>query len=151
MSELKYNEPAERFAPIVEKSLYAGATALMVPSETGCWVHYVEYCERIANIKSEADAVIADLENKLQNESRLLKETREWPIESQKLHKRCADNAVKIIRHHKYHRCLDKAKILEQESMIIKYRLKNEEWLDKWHKRWLELAEKYKPNNSTAR
>ena len=88
MSELKYNEPAERFAPIVEKSLYAGATALMVPSETGCWVHYVEYCERIANIKSEADAVIADLENKLQNESRLLKETREWPIESQKLHKR---------------------------------------------------------------
>jgi hypothetical protein len=61
MSELKYNEPAERFAPIVEKSLYAGATAVMVPSETGCWVHYVEYCERIANIKSEADKVIAEL------------------------------------------------------------------------------------------
>jgi hypothetical protein len=61
MSELKYNEPAERFAPIVEKSLYAGATAVMVPSETGCWVHYVEYCERVANIKSEADKAIAEL------------------------------------------------------------------------------------------
>lgn len=58
MSELKYNEPAERFAPIVEKSLCAGASAVMVPSEIGCWVHYVEYCERIANIKSEADKVI---------------------------------------------------------------------------------------------
>lgn len=102
-------------------------------------------------LKSDADAVIAELENKLQNVSEILKETREWLIASQKLHKRCADNAVKIIRHHKYHRCLDNAKILEQESMIIKYRLKNEEWLDKWHKRWLELAEKYKPTNSTAK
>lgn len=102
-------------------------------------------------LKSDADAVVAELENKLQNVSEILKETREWLIESQKLHKRCADNAVKIIRHHKYHRCLDNAKILEQESMIIKYRLKNEEWLDKWHKRWLELAEKYKPTNSTAK
>lgn len=56
----------------------------------------------------------------------------------------------KELRHHKYHRCLDKAKILEQEGMLIKYRLKSEEWLDKWHKKWLELAEKYKPSNSTA-
>lgn len=59
MSELKYNEPAERFAPIVEKSLYAGATAVMVSTEDGCWVHYAKYCQRIYNIKSELDKVIA--------------------------------------------------------------------------------------------
>jgi hypothetical protein len=45
----------------------------------------------------EADKVIAKLKNKLQNVSSLLKETREWLVESQKLHKRCADNAVKVI------------------------------------------------------
>lgn len=59
MSELKYNEPAERFSPIVEKSLYANATAVMVSSEDGCWVHYAKYCERIFNIKSELGKIIA--------------------------------------------------------------------------------------------
>lgn len=66
--ELKYNEQAERFAPIVEKSLCAGSTAVMVPSETGCWVHYAAYCERIASIKDEQkakDEEIAGLKVKL--------------------------------------------------------------------------------------
>jgi hypothetical protein len=48
-------------------------------------------------LKYEADKVIAELKNKLQNVSELLNETREWLVESQKLHKRCADNAVKVI------------------------------------------------------
>ena len=48
-------------------------------------------------LKSEADKVIEELKDKLQNVSSLLKETREWLVESQKLHKRCADNAVKVI------------------------------------------------------
>jgi hypothetical protein len=48
-------------------------------------------------LKYEADKVIAELENKLQNVSELLNETREWLVESQKLHKRCADNSVKVI------------------------------------------------------
>ena len=156
MSELEYNEPAETFAPIVEKSLYAGATAVMVPSETGCWVHYVDYCERIANIKSDADAVIADLENKLQNESRLLKETREWLIASQKLHKRCADNAVKIIRRSNRKYCLEMAMTCSRNIDLCicdtpDWPRGNVPFWQKWRKRWLELAEKYKPNNSTAR
>lgn len=48
--------------------------------------------------KSEADKVIVGLKDKLQNVSELLKETREWLIESQKMHQRCADNASKQIR-----------------------------------------------------
>jgi tRNA U34 5-carboxymethylaminomethyl modifying GTPase MnmE/TrmE len=48
-------------------------------------------------LKAEADKVIAELKNKLQNVSELINETREWIVESQKLHKRCADNAVKVI------------------------------------------------------
>ena len=27
---------------------------------------------------------------------------------------------------------------------------KDMRWYQKWHERWLELAEKFKPNNSTA-
>jgi regulator of replication initiation timing len=51
----------------------------------------------IAELKAEADKVIAELKYKLQNVSEILNETREWLVESQKLHKRCADNAVKVI------------------------------------------------------
>ena len=53
------------------------------------------YCEGIVKYrravydKSEADKVIAELEDKLKNVSVILKETREWLMESQKLHKRC--------------------------------------------------------------
>lgn len=118
-------------------------------------------------LKSDADEVIAELENKLQNVSEILKETREWLIESQKLHKRCADNAVKTIRHYKYHRCLDTAEQCEVAALFYSAisKVLNMDITDpsrqkffsrlkhykKWHKRWLELAEKYKLNNSTAR
>lgn len=63
------------------------------------------YTEHVVYSKSEADEVITELEDKLKNVSDLLKETREWLVESQKLHKRCADNAVKVIAHSNYKRC----------------------------------------------
>lgn len=106
--------------------------------------------------KSEADKVIADLNNKLQNVSELLKETREWLVESQKLHKRCADNASKVIRHQKYKRCLDKASSCSDKASAEyaasyvscdEYYYHHAEFWNKWHKRWLEFAEKFKPNN----
>lgn len=119
MSELTYNEPAERFAPIVEKSLCAGASAVMIPSETGCWVHYAEYCERIANLKSEADQVIAEKDKQL--------------------------------RHANYKRCLDKAKWCKLWYEEEKYEWQTKDthhWFmslyEKWHRRWLELADKFK-------
>ena len=107
-------------------------------------------------LKSDADAVIADLENKLQNESRLLKETREWLIASQKLHKKCADNAVKIIRRSNRKYCLEVAMTCSRNIDLCicdtpDWPRGNVPFWQKWRKRWLELAEKYKPNNSTAR
>ena len=58
-----------------------------------------EYYTRIDadNVLAEKDKVIAELNDKLQYVSELLKETRYCLIDSQKLHKRCADNAVKVI------------------------------------------------------
>lgn len=104
-------------------------------------------------LKSEVDKVLADnnkdiaeLTDKLQNVSEILKETREWLIESQKMHKRCADNAVKIIRHHKYKRCLAMAMWCESEmnywyDSTMREQCPRFKFYEKWYKRWLELAE----------
>jgi hypothetical protein len=93
-------------------------------------------------LKSEADKVIAELKGKLHDVSEILKETREWLIESQKLHKRCADNAIKVIRHHKYKRCLDKADywglLIACTHGLIQLKCMRRE------KKWREFAEKFK-------
>ena len=102
---------------------------------------------------AEKDAEIAELKDKLQNVSELLKETREWLIESQKLHKRCADNAIKTIRHQKYKQCMAMAKWCEnallgwmgyKESFSSHQRYIKVMLFTKWQKRWLALAEKFK-------
>ena len=60
----------------------------------------------------------------------------------------------KELRHHKYKRCLAMARWCESEAYIHEHGSEYDEdlviWFRKWHKRWLELAEKFKPN-STAR
>lgn len=53
--------------------------------------------EDVKNVLDAKNKKIVELNDKLQNVSSLLNETREWLVESQKLHKRCADNAVKVI------------------------------------------------------
>ena len=60
---------------------------------------------------------------------------------------------VAEIRHSKYKRCLAMAKWCESENYTACWYHENSErceWTERWHKRWLELAEKFKPNNSTA-
>lgn len=135
MSELKYNEPAERFAPIVEKSLYANATAVMVSSENGCWVHYAEYCERISNIKSKLDKVIAEKDAvivELQAKNKRLEEIKDK-------YSSCAGKAINNIakcelkiRSQKYKRCLDKVKWCEER--ISRYTLQQEIQGISWQK-----------------
>ena len=102
-------------------------------------------------LKSEVDKVIAEQKDKLQNVSELLTEAREWLIESQKMHKRCADDAIKKIRHHKYKRCLAMARWCRVRACYYLTMGKNSLYWDwksdrayKWHRRWLELAEKFK-------
>jgi hypothetical protein len=110
-------------------------------------------------LKYEADKVIAELKDKLQNVSELLTETREWLIESQKMHKRCADGAIKQLRHHKYKRCLAMAMWCEfyADSLRVKrnqcrydeaelaetYYIRCRRYR-RWCKVWLELAEEEK-------
>ena len=42
--------------------------------------------------------------------------------------------------HNKYKRCMAMAQVLEHVCPITNRKAK---WMDKWHKRWLKLAEKF--------
>lgn len=113
------------------------------PDGTGLADYYLK--SDADKVIAEKDNTIAELKDKLQNVSELLKETREWLIESQKMHKRCADGAIKKIRHQKYRRCLAMAYWCSAElGMLIstwEFKIKH---YKKWQKRWLDLAEKFK-------
>ena len=85
--------------------------------------------------KSEADKVIAELENKLE------------------LYKRGWEENDKVnaylyaeLRHQKYKRCLWLAKWCEQMMVFNSKYGTDKKWhlFKKWQKRWLALAEKYK-------
>lgn len=51
------------------------------------------------------------------------------------------ERLLKFVRHHKHKRCLAMAQVLEHVCPITNMKAK---WRDKWHKLWLELAEKFK-------
>ncbi len=62
--------------------------------------------------------------------------------------------ADKVIAHQKYKRCLAMAKWCDSENYTATWYHENTErceWTEKWYERWLELAEKFKPNNSNAK
>lgn len=96
--------------------------------------------------RDEANKVIADLTDKLQKEYGLVKDTRDCLIESQKMHKRCADNAIKIIAHQKYKRCLAMASTCRLRARWFGDNVfyKKEQWALKWHRCWLKIAEQFK-------
>ena len=58
--------------------------------------------------------------------------------------------ADKVIRNHKYKRCLAMANYCYTNvHCIMGHRLcalsdRKKEWFERWHKRWLKLAEKFK-------
>ena len=62
--------------------------------------------------------------------------------------------ADKVIRHHKYKRCLWLARWCASRSASwcldpADDELHKSEFYEKWKLRWLELAEKFKPNSTT--
>lgn len=75
---------------------------------------------------------------------------------------RC-ERAERELRNQKYKRCLYMAMWCEERHYYLtsldraNYQLTDKEYQqticgywDRWHKRWLELAEKFKPTNTTA-
>lgn len=92
-----------------------------------------------AYIKSEADKVIAEKDKEIAEQKRL----RDMALAS-------VPNVLKvmkIIQHHKRKRCLAMANWCEEVDLFGGYT--SNYWM-RWRNKWRELAEKFKPNNSTA-
>ena len=95
------------------------------------------YCSWI-EFKSEADEVIAELKNQVHEYAQGL-----YEIQSR------TENEI---RHGKYKRCLAMAEMCMFKSRISYFekRSNKSRRMSKWCQRWLELAKKFNPNNSTA-
>lgn len=115
-------------------------------------------------LKSEADKVIAEKDKEIQRLENLCESYR---IDCDNLAIREANAYKEIerdnkqIRHHKYKRCMAMAKYCEERYRYLtclenwqmtdkEYQQVIGDYWDKWHKRWLELAEKFNLNKSTA-
>lgn len=90
-------------------------------------------------LKSEADKVIAEKDETID-------ELKERNDELQK----ATDSAWSKVnamydelRHQKYKRCLDKAKLCNERHTFNETNEKRT-WLHKWHKRWIAIASKFK-------
>ena len=94
--------------------------------------------------KSDVDKVIAEKDKKIQSLEYLCENYRcdceNLGIMTDKL-KKSGRSLRQKMYHHKHKRCLAMAQVLEHVSPITNQKAK---WQDKWHKRWLELAEKFK-------
>lgn len=82
-------------------------------------------------LKSEADKVIEELKKKLDLYKRGFKED-----------DRINAYLYAELRHSNYKRCLAMAKMCHWKMGVFIYKKSDFYW--RWHKRWLELAKKYK-------
>lgn len=87
-------------------------------------------------LKSEADKVIAELEDRLQAANEQIENLINSASSIMLFQDRVKDDKCAELRHHKYKRCLAMAKLAVKNDYAP--------WNMKWHKRWLELAEKFK-------
>lgn len=92
--------------------------------------------------KSEADAVIAEKDKEIAElEERIADGDKDFEMVNNQ-----NERLLKFVRHHKHKRCLAMAKLCNEKWLVhnfaeIPTKLK---FYDKWEKRWLELAEKFK-------
>ena len=100
--------------------------------------------------KSDVDKVIAEKDKKIQSLEYLCENYRcdceNLGIMTDKL-KKSGRSLRQKMYHHKYKRCLAMARWFKIMSILAAdYRVPREKWnfYEKWHKRWLELSEKFK-------
>lgn len=114
--------------------------------------------------RTDADNVIAEKDKEIQRLENLCESYRidcdNLAITTDRM--RTAGRTLREkMTHHKYKRCLDKAELcrLEQERIeliecqdITDYDFNKlvKGFYKKWREHWLKIAEKFKPNNSTA-
>ena len=87
--------------------------------------------------KSDVDKVIAEKDKEIAElEERIADGDKDFEMVNNQ-----NERLIKTVLHHKHKRCLAMAQVLEHVCPITNRKAK---WQDKWHKRWLELSEKFK-------
>ena len=93
--------------------------------------------------KSDVDKVIAEKDKEIAElEERIADDDKDFEMANSQ-----NERLLKIVRHHKYKRCLAMARWFKIMSILAAdYRVPREKWnfYEKWHNRWLELSEKFK-------
>ena len=97
-------------------------------------------------LKSEADKVIAELEDELQAANEQIENLINSASSIMLFQDRVNDNKCAEFRHHKYKRCLAMAKLCNEKWLVHNFAEIPTKlgFYDRWEKRWLELAEKFK-------
>ena len=99
------------------------------------------YNEAHVYLKSEADNVIAEKDAEIAR----LKAIRKVHVEAIESMGAGLLQDDDEIHHQKYKRCLAMVQVLEHVCPMTNRKAK---WRDKWHKRWLAIAEKFKTNST---
>lgn len=100
-----------------------------------------EFCEpRLVYLKSEADKVIAKLEEKLDTTEKLLNKALDC-ISNGKNHMM---SLARKNNHANYKRCLAMAKLCQWKMGVFIYKKEKNELYYRWYKRYLAIAEKFK-------
>ena len=101
--------------------------------------------------EKEADKVIAEKDEAIKEmEERIADGDKDFEMANNQ-----NERLLKIVRHQKYKRCLAMAKWCDERIARIEkdYAFWRhgkdyaQNFYKKWHKRWLSIAEKFKPNN----
>lgn len=117
--------------------------------EFGCGGDLVE-----CYLKSEADKVIAELENRIADGDK------DFEIANHQ-----NEHLLKLVRHHKYKRCLSMAKMCAAYSVMFQYKVsilddehnlrnfyrRRRDRMDRWALRWFKLAKEFKREYENGR
>lgn len=103
-----------------------------------------QMCKDVLAKLEEQESVLAEKDKKIQSLEYLCENYRcdcdNLGIMTDKL-KKSGRSLRQNMNHQKYKRCMAMAQVLVHVCPITNRKAK---WMDKWHKRWLELSEKFK-------
>ena len=103
-----------------------------------------QMCKDVLAKLEEQESVLAEKDKKIQSLEYLCENYRcdcdNLGIMTDRL-KKSGRSLRQNMNHQKYKRCMSMAQVIEHVCPITNRKAK---WMDKWHKRWLELSEKFK-------
>ena len=102
-----------------------------------------QYLTFQCNVRQMCKDVLAKLEEQ-ESEIAELKADYKEACDRLQTAKLIKDEQLAAARHHKYKRCLTMAKLWPWKMGVLIYKKEKCDFYYRWHKRWLELAEKFK-------